>query len=61
MLEVVSGESERLARIVNDILLAEPARLGRRDVSIRRTDAGELARAVLAAAEAHVPPGSSSL
>jgi PAS domain S-box-containing protein len=57
MLEVISGESERLARIVNDILLASRLDSGAATVEISRTDAGELAHAVLAAAEAHLPPG----
>ncbi len=57
MLEVISGESERLARIVNDILLASRLDSGAATVEISRTDAAELARGVVAAAEAHVPPG----
>ncbi|MDX6439110.1 MAG: hypothetical protein QOF45_1693 [Gaiellaceae bacterium] len=56
MLEVISGESERLARIVNDILLASRLDSGAEEVLIGRTDATELARAVLAAAETHLPP-----
>ena len=55
MLEVISGESERLARIVNDILLASRLDSGAAAVSIGRTDATELARSVIAAAGAHVP------
>ncbi|HWL33124.1 MAG TPA: PAS domain-containing protein [Gaiellaceae bacterium] len=55
MLGVISGESERLARIVNDILLASRLDSGAATVEISRTDAGELARGVLAAAEAHLP------
>ena len=57
MLEVISGESERLARIVNDILLASRLDSGAATVEISRTDASGLARGVLAAAEAHLPPG----
>jgi PAS domain S-box-containing protein len=56
MLEVISGESERLARIVNDILLASRLDSGAEEVLIGRTNAIELARAVLAAAETHLPP-----
>jgi PAS domain S-box-containing protein len=56
MLGVISGESERLARIVNDILLASRLDSGAATVEIGRTDAAELARGVLAAAEAHLPP-----
>jgi PAS domain S-box-containing protein len=55
MLEVISGESERLARIVNDILLASRLDSGAAAVSIGRTDATELARSVIAAAGTHVP------
>jgi PAS domain S-box-containing protein len=55
MLEVIGGESERLARIVNDILLASRLDSGAETVSIMRTDATALARAVLAAAETHAP------
>jgi len=57
MLDVISGESERLARIVNDILLASRLDSGAATVEISRTDAAGLARGVLAAAEAHLPPG----
>ncbi|MGZ8783065.1 MAG: PAS domain-containing protein [Gaiellaceae bacterium] len=56
MLGVIAGESERLARIVNDILLASRLDSGAATVEIGSTDATELARAVLAAAEAHLPP-----
>jgi PAS domain S-box-containing protein len=56
MLGVIAGESERLARIVNDILLASRLDSGAATVSIGRTDATELARGVLAAAETHRPP-----
>ena len=54
MLEVISGESERLARIVNDILLASRLDSGAATVEISRADASGLARGVLAAAEAHL-------
>jgi PAS domain S-box-containing protein len=57
MLEVIAGESERLARIVNDILLASRLDSGAQTVSISRTDAAEIARAVIAAAETHLPAG----
>ena len=55
MLEVIADESERLARIVNDILLASRLDSGAATVSIGRTDATELARGVIAAAETHRP------
>ena len=57
MLDVIAGESERLARIVNDILLASRLDSGAQTVEIGRTNATELARGVLAAAEAHLPAG----
>ena len=55
MLDVIAGESERLARIVNDILLASRLDSGAHTVAIGRPDAGEIARTVLAAAETHLP------
>ena len=55
MLQVIAGESERLARIVNDILLASRLDSGAATVSIGRTNATELARGVIAAAETHLP------
>ena len=57
MLGVIAGESERLARIVNDILLASRLDSGAAQVSIGSADATELARTVLAAAETHLPSG----
>ena len=55
MLEVIAGESERLARIVNDILLASRLDSGAATVAIGRADATELARGVIASAETHRP------
>jgi PAS domain S-box-containing protein len=57
MLGVVSGEAERLARIVNDILLASRLDSDIVEVSIGDADAGELAAGVIAAAATHLPPG----
>jgi len=57
MLGVVSGEAERLARIVNDILLASRLDSDVVEVAIGRADARELAEQVLAAAGAHLPDG----
>ena len=45
MLEVIAGESERLARIVNDILLASRLDSGAATVSIGRTERDRAARA----------------
>ena len=57
MLGVIAGESERLARIVNDILLASRLDSGAASFEIGRADAIEIARAVIAAAETHLPAG----
>ncbi len=57
MLGVVASESERLARIVNDILLASRLDSGVVGVSLEHADPVEVAQAVLAAAEAHLPEG----
>ncbi len=57
MLGVIAGESERLARIVNDILLASRLDSGAATVEIVSADAVELARSVIAAAGMHVPSG----
>ncbi|MHB1242040.1 MAG: PAS domain-containing protein [Gaiellaceae bacterium] len=56
MLEVIAAESERLARIVNDILLASRLDSGAARMSIESADATEIARGVVAAAAAHLPP-----
>jgi signal transduction histidine kinase len=56
MLGVIGAESERLARIVNDILLASRLDSGAATVRIAQADATELARGVVAAAAAHLPP-----
>ena len=57
LLGVVSSESERLARIVNDVLWASRLDAGVLDVSIESCDGGALATAVVAAARAHLPVG----
>jgi two-component system phosphate regulon sensor histidine kinase PhoR len=55
MLGVIGAESERLARIVNDILLASRLDSGAATVRIDQADATELARGVVAAAATHLP------
>jgi PAS domain S-box-containing protein len=55
MLGVIAGESERLARIVNDILLASRLDSGAATVKIGRADAVTLAQGVVAAASTHLP------
>ena len=57
MLGVVSSEAERLARIVNDILLASRLDSDVVEVAIVSADALALAKQVVAAAGAHLPPG----
>ena len=57
MLAVVASESERLARIVNDILYASRLDSDAVDVSIDRVDGRELAGLVVAAANAQLPAG----
>jgi signal transduction histidine kinase len=56
MLRVIAGESERLARIVNDILLASRLDSGAAKFNIGRADASELARGVVTSAATHLPP-----
>ena len=56
MLGVIGAESERLARIVNDILLASRLDSGAATVKLAPADASELARGVVASAAAHLPP-----
>ena len=55
LLDVVATESERLARIVNDILWVSRLESGTLQVAVERCDATELASAVVAAARAHLP------
>jgi PAS domain S-box-containing protein len=55
LLTVVADESERLARIVNEILWASRVESGTIQISIERCDATELARSVVDAARAHLP------
>jgi signal transduction histidine kinase len=55
LLDVVASESERLARIVNDILLVSRIESGTLDVAVGSFDPTELAAAVVAAADAHLP------
>ena len=59
MLGVIAGESERLARIVNDILSPAGSTPVRRPSRSGAADAAEIARAVLAAAETHLRLASS--
>ncbi len=55
LLGVIATESDRLAAIVNDLLLASHLDSGRLPVSIERCDALELATTVIDTARTHVP------
>jgi PAS domain S-box-containing protein len=57
LLEVISSESNRLARIVNDILWASRLESGRMQVEIERCDATAIAAEVAEVAQARVPEG----
>jgi PAS domain S-box-containing protein len=57
LLEVVASESDRLARIVNDILWASRLESGGMQTLVEACDGVELVRSVLDAARTHVPPG----
>jgi PAS domain S-box-containing protein len=56
LLDVVTEESERLAQIVNDVLLASHLDSGRLELAKRPTDIRELVEAVIESAGAHAPP-----
>jgi signal transduction histidine kinase len=55
LLEVVAEESDRLAGIVNDVLLASHLDSGRLKVDIGTVDAARVTEQVVEAARAHVP------
>jgi PAS domain S-box-containing protein len=57
LLGIIAEESDRLARIVNDLLLASHLDSGRLEVMTQRTDARELVARVVGAAETHLPDG----
>ncbi len=57
LLEIVSGEADRLARIVNDILWASRLESGRMSIAIERCDAGALATEVVDVLQARAPEG----
>ena len=57
LLDVISSESNRLARIVNDILWASRLESGRMQVEIERCDAAAIAAEVAEVAQARVPEG----
>lgn len=57
LLDVIARESERLASIVNDILLASRLDSNAVSLAIESFDAEELARSVIESAEVHRPEG----
>jgi PAS domain S-box-containing protein len=57
LLDVIGEESERLAQIVNDVLLASHLDSGQLQMTIEACDGVEIARGVIAAAEVHAPEG----
>jgi two-component system phosphate regulon sensor histidine kinase PhoR len=59
LLGVIADESDRLAQIVNDVLLASHLDSGRLEVRIEACDGKEIARNVVEAAKAHLPEGVS--
>jgi signal transduction histidine kinase len=56
LLRVIYRESARLARLVDQVLWASRLESGRTEVALAKVDAGELAREVVDAARAHLPP-----
>ena len=56
LLDVIAGEAERLARIVNDILWASRLESGTLHVAVESCDPNALARTVVDAAQTHLPP-----
>ena len=55
LLKVIADESERLALIVNDLLIASHLDSGRLPVQIESCDAKELAESVVSSARTHLP------
>jgi PAS domain S-box-containing protein len=57
LLEVVADESDRLAQIVNDVLLASHLDSGQLQLRIETVDAAKVTASVVAAARTHLPDG----
>jgi PAS domain S-box-containing protein len=55
LLEIIASESDRLTRIVDDVLWASRVDSGRLTLAIDRFDAGQIAAGIVAAARAHLP------
>ena len=56
---IIYNESDRLARLVGDVLWVNRLQAGRLETHIEAVDAVDLARVVVDAARAHLPPGLS--
>jgi PAS domain S-box-containing protein len=56
LLEVIASESDRLARIVNDILWASRLESGTMQTTIEKCDGIEIARSVVETARHYIPP-----
>jgi PAS domain S-box-containing protein len=59
LLQMVADESDRLAQIVNDVLLASHLDSGQLQLAIAAVDAAAVTRGVVEAAQAHLPDGVS--
>ena len=57
LLEVVADESDRLAQIVNDVLLASHLDSGQLQIRIETVDAAKVTATVIDAARTHLPDG----
>jgi PAS domain S-box-containing protein len=57
LLEVVADESDRLAQIVNDVLLASHLDSGQLQIKIETVDAAKVTETVVEAARTHLPQG----
>ncbi len=57
LLDVVAEESDRLAQIVNDVLLASHLDSGQLKLRIETVDAAKVTKNVVEAAQAHLPDG----
>ena len=58
LLGVIANESDRLAQIVNDLLLSSHLDSGRLPVRIESCDAAEIAASVVESARTHLPEGT---
>jgi signal transduction histidine kinase len=61
LLEIIASESDRLTRIVDDVLWASRVDSGRLTLAIDQFDAGQIAAGIVAAARAHLPPNVTIL